>query len=177
MPVHDQVLEAANRIANNSPDGSFTPEEVVRALPHLNENTVRTHVVSRCCVNAPKNHLHKWEYFRRVGRGTYRVEPAYRQSLQSASLKKRKKAAGSATERGAGQPLRDTIHAVIQRDMDTFVADCLEIAVVTQGNSLDEVVKNLKDAIELHLDGEDLSTFGLSPNPRLQLTYDVFLAS
>ena len=37
-------------------EASDIPVEIVRALPHLDPGTVRTHIVSRCCVNAPKNH-------------------------------------------------------------------------------------------------------------------------
>lgn len=36
-----------------------------------------------------------------------------------------------------------------------YVAECLEISVVTQGDSLDEVVNNLTEAVALHLEGED----------------------
>jgi len=58
--------------------------------------------------------------------------------------------------------LHDVIHGVIHLDQNTFVADCLEVAVVTQGGTLDEVIKNLNDALALHLEGEDLAAFGLS---------------
>lgn len=37
-----------------------------------------------------------------------------------------------------------------------FVAECMDLAVVTQGKTLDELVKNLKEAIELHLEDENL---------------------
>jgi predicted RNase H-like HicB family nuclease len=166
--VHEAVLEAANRAAGGQKDGTFTPDEIVRALPQFNESTVRTHVVSRCCVNAPKNHLHKWAYFRRVSRGVYQIEPKYRKKTQ----KKPSAHAGGRNIQG-----RDTIHAVIHKHAGVFTAECLEIAVVTQGETLDEVVANLSDAVDLHLEGEDPGTFGLTTNPRLQLTYDVLLAS
>src|SRR6266498_154918 len=78
MAVHDEVLQAARRIGSEHQDWSFTPDQIVRALPHLNPGTVRTHVTSRCCENAPRNHPHKWAYFRRVSRGIYRVLPAAR---------------------------------------------------------------------------------------------------
>ena len=66
---------------------------------------------------------------------------------------------------------------MIQRDRATYVAECLELAVVTQGNTLDEVFDNLKQALALHLEGEDMATLGLVDNPRLQLVYDAPLAS
>ena len=75
-PVHSQVLEAARRVADRS--HTFWLADLVRALPHLNAATVRTHVASRCCVNAPAHHQSRHRYFRAVGRGVYRIEPAVR---------------------------------------------------------------------------------------------------
>ena len=71
-PVHKQVLDAARRLRNEGRK-LFTLAEIVEALPHLNSGTVRTHVSSRCCVNAPDNHQHRWPYFYRVRRGLYRL--------------------------------------------------------------------------------------------------------
>ena len=52
--------------------------------------------------------------------------------------------------------LQNNIKAVIVNgDERGFVAECLEIPVVTQGQTLDEVTNNLKEAVELFLDGED----------------------
>ncbi len=68
--------------------------------------------------------------------------------------------------------LRDTIHAFIQRDESTFTAECLEIAVVTQGKTLDEIADNLRQAISLHLEGEEMAELGHSENPRIQLVYE-----
>ena len=44
---------------------------------------------------------------------------------------------------------------------------------MTQGNTLDEVVNNLKEAISLHLEGEDPSEFGLVAKPSLQITVEL----
>ena len=89
--IHEQVLATARRLSEDSVDGTFTLGDIVQALPHLNENSVSTHVTSRCCVNAPNNHGTTYSYFRRVGRGVYRIEPAFRpekeirKSVESAS--------------------------------------------------------------------------------------------
>ena len=70
--------------------------------------------------------------------------------------------------------LRRTITAVVQRGENTgYIAECLELPVVTQARSLDELMQNLKEAVELHLDGEDLAAHGLAPHPTLRLTYTV----
>jgi predicted RNase H-like HicB family nuclease len=162
MNIHEEVLEVANRLACRRSDWSFTPLEVVQALPSLNENSVRTHIVSRCCLNAPKNHLHKWDYFRRIERGRYQVLANYRvpDATQSPA-----DSVDTAERQGI-------IHAVIRADRDSYTAECLEVAVVTQGGNLDEVARNLQEAIKLHLDGENLAAMGLSEHPRLQLLFD-----
>lgn len=176
MHVHEQVLEVANQIASRRADGSFGVEEVVRALSHLNESSVRTHIVSRCCVNAPKNHPHKWPYFRRISRGKYQLEPAYRRKPQvRASARKDRAAAAESSNKMHVR--RETIHAIIQRDESVYVAECLELAVVTQGRTLDEVVENLRQALALHLEDEDMASLGLAEHPRVQLIYDMAIAS
>jgi predicted RNase H-like HicB family nuclease len=60
--------------------------------------------------------------------------------------------------------LLDTVHATIRPGEDGwYVVDCQEIAVVTQGKTLDEAVANLKEAVEVHVEGEDLAELGLAP--------------
>lgn len=184
MAVHDEVLVAARRLCRQHGNWRFRPLEVVRAVPHLNENTVRTHVVSRCCVNAPRNHPHKWDYFLRVGRGLYEICPRYRRSPVRGAARGRKGRRRVEQSRAVGErgtvygkrslPVpRETVHAVLTRDRDWFVGECLEVAVVTQGRTLDELVFNLTEAIGLHLEGEDPGQFGLVAKPRLVVTYEV----
>lgn len=64
---------------------------------------------------------------------------------------------------------------MVHQDKETYVAECLEIAVVTQGRTMDEVLFNLKEAIGLHLEGEDLKRLGLSACPRLVVTCELSL--
>jgi predicted RNase H-like HicB family nuclease len=65
------------------------------------------------------------------------------------------------------------IHALVRRGDRAWIAECQEIAVVTQGESLDETVTNLQEAVALHLDGEDLQALNLAPDPMLSLTVEV----
>jgi hypothetical protein len=173
MAIHDEVLRAAGRLCRERRGWTFTPTEVVRALPDLNESSVRTHIVSRCCVNAPKNHPHKWDYFSRVRRGVYEIRRAYRREKETGRLPRvaeRPATYGSA-------PLRDSVHATVWRGERAYVAECWEVAVVTQGNTLDEVVSNLREALALHLEGEDLGALGLARSPRLVVTYESTLGN
>ena len=71
-------------------------------------------------------------------------------------------------------PLSRTINAVIRKGNESgYVAECLEIAVVTQGETLDKVTQNLIEAVNLHLQGEDLAEFGLAPNPILLVSLEL----
>ena len=66
--------------------------------------------------------------------------------------------------------LQHTIKAIIRAGEESgFVAECVEIAVVTQGATLDEVTRNLQQAVALHLEDEDLTALGLAPKPTLVL--------
>lgn len=63
--------------------------------------------------------------------------------------------------------MQRTIKAFVHKSETHYVAECLEISVVTQGRTLDETIANLEEAVGLHLEGEDLTQFGLAPNPTL----------
>jgi len=71
------------------------------------------------------------------------------------------------------EPLQHTIKAFIRKGETHYVAECLEISVVTQGKTLDETIKNLQEAVALHLEGEDPADFGLAPNPTLLITMEL----
>lgn len=69
---------------------------------------------------------------------------------------------------------RYTIQAVIYPgDEKGYVGECTNLAVVTQGMTLDETAQNLREAIQLHPEGEDLSELGLAPNPPLLITFEM----
>ncbi len=45
-----------------------------------------------------------------------------------------------------------TFTVIIEKDQDMFVAECPEVGTVSQGNTIDEAVENLKEATELYLE-------------------------
>ncbi len=69
--------------------------------------------------------------------------------------------------------LQHTIKALVRKGERYYVAECLEIAVITQGKTLDETLANLQEAVALHLEGEDLASFGLAPNPTILVTMEL----
>ncbi len=63
--------------------------------------------------------------------------------------------------------------AIYPGDEGWYVAECLDLAVVTQGKTLDETAKNLREAIRLHLEGEDLAKMGVVPNAPVLITLEM----
>lgn len=45
-----------------------------------------------------------------------------------------------------------TLTAVIHREEDMYVAECPEVGTASQGKTIEEAVKNLKEATELYLE-------------------------
>ncbi|MBE0656850.1 MAG: type II toxin-antitoxin system HicB family antitoxin [Bryobacteraceae bacterium] len=56
-----------------------------------------------------------------------------------------------------------------------WIAEGIDLALVTQAPSLDALVVNIREAVELHLDGEDLESFGLPPRQRIHATIELKL--
>lgn len=73
--------------------------------------------------------------------------------------------------------MRHSVKAFIHRGDNYYVAECLELAVVTQGKTLDETIANLKEAVALHLEGEEPAEFDLAPNPSLLVTLELETAA
>ena len=48
------------------------------------------------------------------------------------------------------------LSAVVWREEELYVALCPELDVASQGKSVEEALRNLKEALELYLDDEDV---------------------
>ena len=68
---------------------------------------------------------------------------------------------------------RRTIQVRIFRGEKKYVADCVDLPVVTQGETLDELVANIREAIALHLQDEDLDDLGLADDPTIVATMEL----
>ncbi len=73
-------------------------------------------------------------------------------------------------------PLRDKINVIIYPgETQGYVAECSEIAVVTQGLTLDEIINNIKEAVVLHLEDEDLTELGFTAQPALKINLEMLI--
>ena len=68
---------------------------------------------------------------------------------------------------------RRTIQVRIFRGEQKYVAECMDLPVVTEGETLDEVTANIREAIALHLEDEDLAELGLADDPTIVATMEL----
>jgi predicted RNase H-like HicB family nuclease len=75
------------------------------------------------------------------------------------------------------QPMKKIIQVHIHKGDKYYVAECLDLPVVTQAESLDELADNLKEALALHLEDEDLAAFGFAPDPSILASFELEVLS
>ena len=69
--------------------------------------------------------------------------------------------------------MKRTIQVRITKGERQFVAECLDLPVVTQAVTLDQLAINIREAIGLHLEGEDLSELGFAADPTILATMEL----
>jgi predicted RNase H-like HicB family nuclease len=69
--------------------------------------------------------------------------------------------------------MKEVIQVRIFKGEKLYVAECLDLPVVTQAPSLDQLAANLKEAIALQLEGEKLAEFDLADNPAVFATLEL----
>ena len=76
MTARDEILVALPALRLRLGTDMFTPEDVIEELARRGStyrpSTIRTHVVSRMCRDAPDHHAVTYDDFERVGPGLYR---------------------------------------------------------------------------------------------------------
>ncbi len=73
----DEILECAQAVTRQSGLDHFTIPEIISCMAKRGsryaESTIRTHIVSRMCANAPDNHAVTYRDLERTDRGEYRL--------------------------------------------------------------------------------------------------------
>ncbi len=69
--------------------------------------------------------------------------------------------------------MKEKIHFNIVKSDGYYVAECVELAIVTDGKTLEEVIDNIKDATQLHLQVEDMIERDLVPSPVISINYNL----
>jgi hypothetical protein len=73
----DEILDAVKELIRSKGINEFHMAEVVNYMKEnrteYTESTIKTHIVSKCCKNAPHNHAKHYDDFERMGEGVYRI--------------------------------------------------------------------------------------------------------
>ena len=76
MTARDEILAALPAVRARTGSETFAPQDVIDELQRrgtsYKPSTIRTHIVSRMCVNAPHHHGRTHDDLERVGDGQYR---------------------------------------------------------------------------------------------------------
>ena len=77
MTCRDEILISVKQIISSKGINEFSIIEVIRQMKangtEFAESTIRTHITSRLCANAPDNHIVTYNDFERIDKGRYRL--------------------------------------------------------------------------------------------------------
>ncbi len=71
--------------------------------------------------------------------------------------------------------MRHVIQFYISKGEKYYTAEGVNLAIVTQSETLDELMRNIKEAVELHLEGENPADFGLEAKPLVMANIELAL--
>ncbi|MBE3128722.1 MAG: type II toxin-antitoxin system HicB family antitoxin [Candidatus Hydromicrobium sp.] len=69
--------------------------------------------------------------------------------------------------------MKKIIQVKIFKGEKYYIAECLDLPVVTQGKTLEEVTENIKEAISLHIEGEDLKDWDILPDFSILINFEL----
>ncbi len=72
--------------------------------------------------------------------------------------------------------MNHVVTVIVREGEKQYVAQCVEIPVVTQAATLDGVISNIREAVSLHLEDESLEELGFDARPHLLIVFETGLA-
>jgi len=69
--------------------------------------------------------------------------------------------------------MKRIIQFQVYKGENAYIGEGVDLAIVTQGKTLDEVVSNLKEALALHFEGENPADFGFAPHPSALVNFEL----
>ena len=78
MTCRDEILKCVHELIRETGSKDFTIQDIINRMKNKGSryeaSTIRTHICSRMCKNAPDHHAVTYNDFRRTERGTYRLK-------------------------------------------------------------------------------------------------------
>ncbi len=69
--------------------------------------------------------------------------------------------------------MKNIVQFTIQKGKKYYTAHANDFPIFTQAKTLDELVKNIQEATELHFSDEDLKQNGLNQKPSLFVNFEI----
>ncbi|PIP29703.1 hypothetical protein COU12_01900 [Candidatus Jorgensenbacteria bacterium CG10_big_fil_rev_8_21_14_0_10_54_38] len=69
--------------------------------------------------------------------------------------------------------MKHIIQFRIYQGEKAFVGEGIDVPIVTQGKNIDEVAANLKEALALYLEGENLAELGIAAEPSALVNFEL----
>jgi predicted RNase H-like HicB family nuclease len=69
--------------------------------------------------------------------------------------------------------MKSIIQFQISKEGNYYTANGTDLPIITQAKTLDKLTKNIKEAVSLHLDGENLTKYNLSPKPSVLINFEL----
>lgn len=61
----------------------------------------------------------------------------------------------------------------VYKEDNSYVAEGVDLSIVTQADDLDQLVKNIEEAVTLHFEGENINDFDYSQKPSILVNYEL----
>ena len=65
-----------------------------------------------------------------------------------------------------------SLRMVVTKDGNHYLARAENLSIFTEAMSLDELKRNIREAVALHLEGAEYDRYGLSSDPTIEVVYD-----
>ena len=69
--------------------------------------------------------------------------------------------------------MKKIIQVKIYKGEKYYVAECVDLPVVSQGKTVDEAAANVREAIDLHLEGENLEEWDILPDFSILVNFEL----
>ena len=63
--------------------------------------------------------------------------------------------------------MKNIIHFSVSKEGKFYVASAVNFAIIAQAKTLDDLAKNIQEAVEVHFHGENIKELGFSPKPSI----------
>lgn len=61
----------------------------------------------------------------------------------------------------------------VYKEENYYIAEGVDLSIVTQADDLDQLVENIKEAVALHFQGENIADFDYSQTPSILVNYEL----